>query len=135
MRSEFSFELTFVCSFSIDYSLVLKAIGFGIARRFVEAGAKVAIFDIDSKAAEQAVAELGPKSALAIRGDVTVEDDIKRAIQVIQEKLGPIDILVNNAGIVGKAAPLWELSREDFEKVLSVNLLGPFLFSKCVSSQ
>jgi NAD(P)-dependent dehydrogenase (short-subunit alcohol dehydrogenase family) len=106
-----------------------QAIGQGIAKRLIDAGAKVAIFDLNAKAAEETASQLGPH-ALAVPGDVTVEADIKKAIQIINEKWGHIDILVNNAGVVGKTAPLWELTREDYEKVLSVNLIGPFLFCK-----
>src|SRR5262249_3518389 len=62
----------------------------------------------------------------------TVEADIQRALAQVRASWGPLDILVNNAGIVGKTAPVWELSKSDMEKVLAVNLVGPFLWANAV---
>lgn len=106
-----------------------QGIGEAIARRLSAAGAKVAIFDLQSTTAAKVAHSIG---GMALTGDVTVETDVLRALAEVHESWGPLDILVNNAGIVGKAAPVWELSRSDMEKVLAVNLVGPFLWASAV---
>lgn len=106
-----------------------QGIGEGIARRLAAAGARAVIFDLSG---ERAAAVVGSLQGLAIQGDVTNPDDIARACRETEAKLGPIDILINNAGIVGRTARSWELTKEDMEKVLAVNLVGPFLWCKAV---
>lgn len=104
-------------------------IGEAIARRLAAAGAKVALFDRDGAKAEVVAKAIG---GLAVAGDVTSEADIQGALSDTEQALGPIDILVNNAGITGKAGRTWELSRADWESVLAVNVVGPFLWCKAV---
>jgi NAD(P)-dependent dehydrogenase (short-subunit alcohol dehydrogenase family) len=104
-----------------------QGIGEAICRRFAEAGARVAVFDRDTARAQRVANSL---AGLAIAGDVCSEQDVARALAVIQEKLGEVDILVNNAGITGKAGPIWEQSKADLENVLAVNLVGPFLWCR-----
>ena len=53
----------------------------------------------------------------------TSEADVETAVEDLRDHLGPVDILVNNAGITGKAGKLWELSKSDWETVLSVNTI------------
>jgi 3-oxoacyl-[acyl-carrier protein] reductase len=106
-----------------------QSVGEGIARRLAKAGAKVAIFDVHRERAQAVAQEVG---GLAVQGDVRSETDIARAVDQITQAMGPIDILVNNAGIVGKTACIWDLSRENMEEVLAVNVVGPFLFCKAV---
>ena len=69
------------------------------------------------------------------RQTVLLESDIERALNQVRQSFGRLDILVNNAGIVGKTAPIWELNKADMEKVLAVNLVGPFLWSLAVIPQ
>jgi 3-oxoacyl-[acyl-carrier protein] reductase len=106
-----------------------QGIGEAVARRLAAAGAKVAIFDLQSATAAKVAEAIG---GIALAGDVTSEADIHQALASVRQKHGPVDILVNNAGIVGKSAPVWELSKTDLEKVLSVNLVGPFLWARAV---
>src|SRR5262245_26090709 len=106
-----------------------QGIGAAICRRLSEAGARVAVFDRTHAAAEQVARSLG---GLAVPGDVTREEDIDHGLREVEKRLGPIDILVNNAGITGKAGRCWELSRADFESVMSVNVVGPFLWCRAV---
>jgi len=96
-----------------------QGIGEAIARRLAAAGAKVAIFDLQMSTAAKVAQEI---SGLPLTGDVTSEFDIHAAHARVRKTWGPLDILVNNAGIVGKTAPVWELSKTDMEKVLAVNL-------------
>lgn len=102
-----------------------RGIGFGIALRLAEAGAKVAIADLE--AAE-------PDHFLSIKVDVSNEDDVKRMVEETVSAYGSIDILVNNAGIY-PSIPLSSMTLADFEKVLAVNLTGVFLCTKYVSEQ
>lgn len=99
-------------------------IGEAICRRLSLAGAHVAVFDRDPTNAKRVAGEV---RGVAVVGDVTSEADIARALNETQKALGPVAILVNNAGITGKAARTWELTRQDMESVLAVNLIGPFL--------
>ena len=108
-----------------------QSVGEGIAHRLAAAGAKVAAFDLNRQGAEGVAEAI---AGLAITGDVTSEQDIARAVEQTRRILGPVDILVNNAGIVGKTDTICNLSKENIEAVLAVNLVGPFLFSKAVIS-
>ncbi len=109
-----------------------QGIGEAVARRLAVAGAKVAIFDLQSATAAKVAEAIG---GIALAGDVTSEPDIQQALASVRQKYGPVDILVNNAGIVGKSAPVWELSKTDMERVLAVNLVGPFLWARAVISE
>jgi len=106
-----------------------QGIGAVICRRLAAAGARVAAFDLHAANAEQVAREFG---GIGLAGDVTSEDDIRRALAAVESRLGPLDILGNNAGITGRAARTWELSRADLESVLAVNLVGPFLWCRAV---
>jgi 3-oxoacyl-[acyl-carrier protein] reductase len=106
-----------------------QGIGEAICRRLASAGARVVVFDRDQSRAETVAGTLG---ALGLAGDVTSETDLTRVFGEIEQTLGPPDILVNNAGITGKAAQLWELDLTDWEKVLAINLIGPFLCCRAV---
>ena len=69
--------------------------------------------------------------AFGYRFDVTNEEEVQKAIVRIQNEVGPIDILVNNAGII-KRTPLVDMEVTDFEQVIKVDLVSPFIVSKAV---
>ncbi len=106
-----------------------QGIGEAICRRLALAGAKVGVFDRNAAGAGRVAHSIGGH---AVAGDVTCEADVETAVEDVQAHLGPVDILVNNAGITGKAGKLWELSKNDWESVLSVNVIGPVLCCKAV---
>jgi 3-oxoacyl-[acyl-carrier protein] reductase len=106
-----------------------QGIGEAISRRLATQGARVAVFDLRPERAQRVAADI---QGLALVGDVTSESDISRALTEAERQLAPLDILVNNAGITGKAAHTWELSRQDMESVLAMNLVAPFLWCKAV---
>jgi 3-oxoacyl-[acyl-carrier protein] reductase len=108
-----------------------QGIGEAICRRLAQAGAQVALFDRQEEPARNVAEAIG---ATSLVGDVTSEVDITRALEQVQNKLGPVQILINNAGITGRAAPTWGLTRAEFESVLAVNLIGPFLWCRAVIS-
>ena len=108
-----------------------NGIGFAISCRLAEAGATVLVADKDDEAAQKASQELkdyGYKAAFA-QCDVSREEEVKAMVGTAIEKMGSIDILVNNAGIYPKI-PLEQMTGDDFERVMSVNLTGAFLCSR-----
>ncbi len=107
-----------------------RGIGLAIARRAVESGASVAVWDMDRSAAEAAAASLGRASAHVL--DLTDEAAIGAAQAATLATHGRIDILVNNAGITGGNAPAWELPAAEWKRVVEVNLIAPFLVTRAV---
>jgi NAD(P)-dependent dehydrogenase (short-subunit alcohol dehydrogenase family) len=105
-------------------------IGEAIARRLARAGAIVAVADLDSEGA-QAVASSIP-NAIALPLDITSLASVRAAFDQLLTQTKRIDILVNNAGIGGKAAPLWEQTEEDWQRIIAVNQTGVFNCCKAV---
>ena len=103
-----------------------RGIGLAIAERFIAEGTRVALVDIDGAAATAAAGQLG-KNALAIIADVTNTEDVERAMATPVERWGRLDIVVNNAGITGRSFPIWELSDEDWQRVIACDLTSVFL--------
>lgn len=113
-----------------------RGIGFGIAYRLAEAGASVVIASLKAEEAEKAVAELTAKGwkAKFVHTDVSKEENVKNMVNFAVESFGSLDIMVNNAGIF-PSVPVSEMTAEDFEKVIAVNLEGVFLCTKYASEQ
>ena len=115
-----------------------RGIGRILAKEFAMLGCQVIInYHTNKKAALETVKEIKEYSTkylpnpMIIKADVSNENDVIRMITEIITKYGRIDILVNNAGIY-KNAISWKMKREDWDKVLAVNLTGPFLCIKHV---
>jgi NAD(P)-dependent dehydrogenase (short-subunit alcohol dehydrogenase family) len=106
-----------------------RGIGLAVTERFIGSGAKVAIWDIDGKAAEEAARQL---HQTAVQVDVTDEESVNDALRKSEAAIGPIDILVTSAGIAGASMPIAEYPAEQWRRVLEVDLTGPFLCSKAV---
>src|SRR4051812_32666553 len=110
-----------------------RGIGFAIARRLVVSGASVALWDIDANAlaiAEKELAALG--DARPFQVDVTSPDFVAKAMERPAMAFAKVDILVNNAGIAGPNANLWETDPAEWQRVLNINLNGPFLCCRAV---
>jgi len=108
-----------------------RGLGKAMALGLAEHGANVAIVDIDPDTAQSTAKEiqaLGVQS-LALRGDVTSEEDAERTVRAVVEAWGSFDILINNAGIA-TLEPAEELSLADFKRVYDVDVSGVFIFSK-----
>ena len=106
-----------------------RGIGEAIARRFARAGAAVAVADIDLEGATRvarSISESGDAQALPVCVDITSADSVHQAFEQILAWKGRIDILVNNAGIAGRAAPLWEQTEEDWNRIIAINMTGLF---------
>jgi 2-dehydro-3-deoxy-L-rhamnonate dehydrogenase (NAD+) len=108
-----------------------RGIGLAITERFIGSGAKVAIWDVDGKAAEDAAKLL---HQTAVQVDVTDEASVNAALQKSEAAIGPIDILVTSAGITGPNLTIADYPVEEWRRVLEVDLTGPFLCSKAVVS-
>lgn len=106
-------------------------IGEAIARRLARAGAAVVIADLDFGAAETVAASIG-SGASAVETDVTQRQSIESTVEQVLARSSRIDILVNNAGIAGRAAPVWEQTDEDWQKIIAINMTGPFYFCRAV---
>ena len=111
-----------------------KGIGFACVRRFFEDGDRVVIADHDAEAGVAAITKLGADESKAIFVSCDVSDklSVHNLIAQTLNSFGRIDVLVNNAGIIIKGGSL-DLSVDDFDKVLSVNLRGAFLVSSAVA--
>ena len=106
-----------------------RGIGLAIGRRLAADGARVALVDLDKSAVESAAAEIGA-AAMAIVADVTRTDDVERAVDAVQSRGGRLDIVVNNAGITGGSKLTWELTDEDWHRVIACDLTSVFLVSR-----
>ena len=109
-----------------------RGIGSVIARRFAEAGAKIALnYNASFAAATEVMDSITSAGgdAMLIAGDVSDETSSQEAIKAVVERFGRIDILVNNAGI-HRDRLLLRMSPADFDEVLQVNLRGAFLCTK-----
>ena len=103
-----------------------RGIGLAIASRLAADGARVALLDLDGAAADAAARKVGG-GAIALAADVTKAAEIDSAVNRVVDAWGRLDILVNNAGITGRSFPIWELSDEDWRRVIDADLTSVFL--------
>jgi len=108
-----------------------SGIGRGIARCLAEAGADVAVVDLDAGRATAVAADLAALGgrALGLGADVSVEDSVVTTLRTVTETLGVPMILVNNAGIY-PTSPLVDMPVDDWDRVMATNLRGPFLCTR-----
>ena len=105
-------------------------IGAAIAERFLKADYQVALFDIDGSAANATASRITSEAKrLVLEGDVANEQQVKDAVTRTVAELGSLDVLINNAGIEINGTVV-DLTTEQWERQLAVNLRGVFLFSK-----
>jgi 3-oxoacyl-[acyl-carrier protein] reductase len=109
-----------------------QGFGLAIAKRLVNSGAAVRIWDIDADLMEKAVQQLGP-AASRDRVDVSQPEAVERAAASAFGALGRIDVLVNNAGIAGMNRLTVEYPIEEWERVLRINLTSQFLCCRAVA--
>lgn len=121
--------------------VIVTGAGGGIGRAFclglARGGAKVVTADINLGAAQQAAAEIEKAGgeALAIFTDVADQKSTREMAQKTAERFGKIDVLVNNAALfvaLGKLKPWTEIETAEWDKVMAVNIKGPFLCSRAV---
>ncbi len=108
-----------------------NGIGEVISRRLANAGARVAIADIDDQAAAEAAERIG-KHAFSLHLDITDANSVRQAIETLLVRTQSLEIVVNNAGLAGKAAPVWEQTDDDWNRALAINVTGPFFMCRAV---
>ena len=108
-----------------------RGIGFAIAKRLIDSGAKVSLWDVRTDLLEVAVKELGA-AASYVNVDITDLPGLEAAVRKVEADVGPISILVNSAGITGGNASVEEFDPEQWRQVIEVNLNGTFYVNKVV---
>jgi 3-oxoacyl-[acyl-carrier protein] reductase len=109
-----------------------QGIGLAIAKRLVASGAKVRIWDVDDRLLAKTIAALGS----AVTGDAIDVSDaaaVERGVKSALEAMRKIDVFVNNAGIAGATKPVAEYPVEEWERVIRIDLTGPFLCCRAVA--
>ena len=110
-----------------------RGIGLATARRFLAEGWRVALLDIEGELLRDAVADIAdPGNTLALHCDVSDAAGVSAAVETVNRRFGRLDALVNNAG-VAVFAPILETSDADWNRILAVNLTGPFLCTKAAA--
>ena len=102
-----------------------QGFGLDIAKRFLNSGARVFVWDIDEKLLKSAVDEVKNPNLFYNLVDVTNYKNVEKIVSEITSNSN-IDILINNAGITGPTAPLWEYEVEMWNKIVQINLIGTF---------
>lgn len=111
-----------------------RGIGLATAKRFLSDGWHVAFLDIEDALLAKNLAAIDlPDRTLALHADVSKPADIEKAVAMVKARFGRLDALVNNAGIA-IFKPILETTLEDWNKVLSVNLTGPFLMVQATAA-
>src|SRR5829696_3722763 len=105
-----------------------RGIGFAIAERLSRAGARVVVADVEEKGAFAAAGRLreGGGEAMEVVADITKPEQVGAMVERAIDAFGKLDVLVNNAGITGRDASLSEITDEDWERVLKLNLTATF---------
>jgi 3-oxoacyl-[acyl-carrier protein] reductase len=109
-----------------------QGIGRAIALTLAKKGAKVVVVDISEKRFEvaKAIEETGSQ-AFAVKCDVSDREDVENTVKEVLRRFGHVDILVNNAGLY-PVKPFAEMTEQEWDKVLNVNLKSVFYFSRFV---
>ena len=106
--------------------------GEGIARRFAQEGAKVAVVDLRGEEAGRVAKDIGG-DAIALKADVGSAADVQRVVDETVKRLGVPDILVNNAGTTHRNRPILEVDEDAFDLMFRVNVKSIFLFVRAIA--
>ena len=106
--------------------------GLAIAKALLAQGARVAIGDIDSEVLEEAARRVGSDDLLPLELDVTSLASVRAAVEACKTRLGGLDTLVNSAGVI-EITPFLEISEEEWDRIIDVDLKGTFLCSQAVA--
>jgi 3-oxoacyl-[acyl-carrier protein] reductase len=110
-----------------------RGIGYATAERFLQSGAKVAIWDINEERAKASAAQLSSLGIVSVHTvELTDEGAVQAATAETLKAHGKIDIVVNNAGITGGNGTTWELDPKVWREVIEVNLIAPYLVCRAV---
>ena len=108
-----------------------QGFGLDIAKRFLNSGAKVIIWDIDEKELIKVSKELDNSNLSYNAVDVSNFKQVEKTTEQIS-KFSNIDILINNAGITGSTSSLWDYDVDEWNKIVQINLMGTFNCCKCI---
>src|SRR4051794_23584759 len=113
-----------------------RGIGLAIAKAFAAEGAAVAVADLDESGARSAAAEIEARAgrALTVALDIADPASVAAAVRAALHAFGRIDVLVNNAG-VGSNTPFLDITLEEWNRVVGVNLTGSFLMAQAVARE
>lgn len=112
-----------------------RGIGKACARRFLDDGVKVVISDVDAEGLAATAAELGRPDALRIVvGNVARRADVDQLVATAAKEFGRLDIMVNNAG-VARNRDFLEISEEEFDEIIGINLKGAFFGVQAAAKQ
>lgn len=105
-----------------------RGMGFGVAEAFAKEGANVVLVDLSKGAVEEAAKKIGltEERYLAVGADVSSSSDVHQYVEEALNKFGKVDVLFSNAGISGRDKPLVDLTDEEFNRCIDVNLKGCF---------
>ena len=114
-----------------------SGIGEAICIEFANHGANVAVCDINLNAAEKVSKKIlnNGKKSIAIRVDVTKENDVREMVLETVKEFGSLEVICNNAGIIPSMKNIEDLPVEDWDKIFAVNTKGVFICSKAVIPQ
>lgn len=118
--------------------VIVTGAGRGMGRAcgllFAAEGAAVAFIDIESDGIQEAVTQVKTEGgqALAILCNVSKSVEVQRTVEKVVAELGTVDILINNAGVLRTTTPLEDITEEEWDLIMDVNLKGGFLFSRAV---
>jgi NAD(P)-dependent dehydrogenase (short-subunit alcohol dehydrogenase family) len=112
-----------------------KGLGKAMARAFLDEGARVAVNGRNTEAVATFEEEFAGKDVLAFGADITDYEGMEAAAKAVVDKWGKIDILINAAGVVNKLAPAERTKKEEFDRVIDINLKGTFYASQIMGKQ
>lgn len=111
-----------------------QGLGFAMAKRLVDSGAKVSLWDVDTKVLKQAVDALGG-AASSQTVDITDMAGLQKAHADVEKAIGPVSILINSAGVAGNNASLEDCDPDEWRRIVEINLNGTFYVNKvCIPS-
>ena len=108
-----------------------QGFGLDIAKKFLDFGAKVIIWDIDEQQLQIASSEINSSKLTCEKVDVSNFDQVNKVVSKITAASN-IDILINNAGITGSTSTVWEYKVNEWEKIVQINLMGTFYCCKSI---
>ena len=108
-----------------------QGFGLNIAKKFLDFGAKVIIWDLDKKETENAVKKVNNDKLSFNILDISNFDEVNKLVKQITKSTN-IDILINNAGITGSTTELWNYDVKEWNKIVEINLMGTFNCCKSI---